>query len=68
MLVIFLTLMVVKNLLLIYHSHLFTSYLPNFMTLIGTRNEIEDAITNEQIKKDEKEVQKGWEFRDPKRC
>lgn len=41
--------MIVKNLLLIYHGHLFASYFPNSKALIGTGTQIEDAITSKQI-------------------
>ena len=42
--------MVVKNLLPIYHEHLFTQYFPHFKALIIVGTQVEDAINNGIIK------------------
>ena len=42
--------MVVKNLLPVYHKYLFSQYFPNFNVLIAVRTQIEDAINNGTIK------------------
>ena len=46
--------MVVKNLLPIYHKHLFASYFPNFKALIGAGTQVEDAIGDGTIEEEEK--------------
>ena len=45
--------MVVKNLLLVYHKYLFAQYFPNFKALIAVGTQIEDAINNGTIKIDD---------------
>ena len=51
--------MVVKNLLPIYHEHLFAHYFQNFKALIGAGTQVEDAIANGTI---ENEGQAYGEF------
>lgn len=45
--------MVVKNLLPVYHKHLFAHYFPNFKALIGANTQVEDAINDGTIKTEE---------------
>lgn len=42
--------MVVKNLLPVYHKHLFAHYFPNFKALIGVGTQVEYAINDGTIK------------------
>ena len=42
--------MVVKNLIPIYHEHLFAQYFPNFKALIIVGTQVEDAINNGMIR------------------
>ena len=42
--------MVVKNLLPVYHKYLFAQYFPNFKVLIAAETQIEDTINNGTIK------------------
>ena len=44
---------VVKNLLPVYHKYLFAQYFPNFKVLIAAGTQIEDAINNGTIKTDD---------------
>ena len=46
-------LMVVKNLLLVYHKYLFAQYFPNFKALIAVGTQIEGALNNGTIKTDD---------------
>ena len=45
--------MVVKNLLPVYHKYLFAQYFPNFKALIVAGIQIEDAINNGTIKNED---------------
>ena len=45
--------MMVKNLLPIFHKHLFAQYFPNFKALVITSTQVEDAINNGMLKKEE---------------
>ena len=45
--------MVVKNLLPIYHKYLFAQYFPNFKALIAARTQIEAAINNDNTKNED---------------
>ena len=45
--------MVVKNLLPIFHKHLFTQYFPNFKALVIAGTQVEDAINNGMLKNEE---------------
>jgi len=45
--------LVVKNLLPVYHKHLFAHYFPNFKALIGAGTQVEDAIADGLIKTEE---------------
>ena len=45
--------MVVKNLLPIFHKHLFAQYFPNFKALVIAGTQVEDAINNVMLKKEE---------------
>lgn len=45
--------LVVKNLLPVYHKHLFAHYFPNFKALIGAGTQVEDAINDGTIKTEE---------------
>ena len=45
--------MVVKNLLPIFHKHFFSQYFPNFKALVITGTQVEDAINNGMLKKEE---------------
>ena len=45
--------MVVKNLLPIFHKHLFAQYFPNFKALVIAGTQVEDAINNGMLKKEE---------------
>ena len=45
--------MVVKNLLPIFHKHLFAQYFPNFKALVIASTQVEDAINNGMLKKEE---------------
>jgi len=49
--------LVVKNLLPIYHKHLFAHYFPNFKALVGAGTKVEDAIADGTIKT--KEIQRS---------
>ena len=45
--------MVVKNLLPIFHKHLFAQYFPNFRALVVVGTQVEDAINNGMLKNEE---------------
>ena len=45
--------MVVKNLLPIFHKHLFSQYFPNFKAFVIAGTQVEDAINNGMLKKEE---------------
>ena len=45
--------MVVKNLLLVYHKYLFAQFFPNFKALTVVGTQIEDAINNGTIKNED---------------
>ena len=45
--------MVVKNLLPVYHKYLFAQYFPNFKALTTVGTQIEDAINNDTIKNED---------------
>ena len=45
--------MVVKNLLPIYHKHLFAQYFPNFKDLIVAGTQVEDVVNNGILKNEE---------------
>ena len=45
--------LVVKNLLPVYHKHLFAHYFPNFKALVGAGTQVEDAIADGTIKTEE---------------
>ena len=45
--------MVVKNLLPIFHKHFFAQYFLNFKALVITGTQVEDAINNGMLKKEE---------------
>ena len=45
--------MVVKNLLPIFHKHLFAQYFPNFKALAKASTQVEDAINNGMLKNEE---------------
>lgn len=55
--------MAVKNLLLVYHTHLFTNCFPNFKELIGTKTQIKDAIAFELIRKEKNKFRRVGNYR-----
>ena len=45
--------MVVKNLLPLFHKHLFAQYFPNFKALIIAGTQVEDVVNNGILKNEE---------------
>lgn len=52
-----------KNLLPVYHIHLFANHFPNFKALVGAKIQIEDAITFGQTRKEENKFKRAKNFR-----